>query len=73
MRKLLLVIAPVLLFGCAGLNGALPKGPPLPGPGTRVILSMETAKEHPLIRFRKISPSAGLQAIERARSGLVNY
>jgi quinol monooxygenase YgiN len=38
----------------------------------RVILAMEMAMENPLIRFSEISHTAGLEAIERARSGLVN-
>jgi quinol monooxygenase YgiN len=41
-------------------------------PYRRVILAMEMATEHPLIRFSEISCSGGLETIERARSGLVN-
>jgi quinol monooxygenase YgiN len=41
-------------------------------PYRRVILAMEMAMEHPLIRFSEISHSAGLETIERARSNLVN-
>jgi len=41
-------------------------------PYQRVILAMEMAMEHPLIRFSEISRTAGLEAIERARSALVN-
>ena len=38
----------------------------------RVILAMEMATEHPLIRFSEISHSAGLETIERARNALAN-
>jgi quinol monooxygenase YgiN len=38
----------------------------------RVIVAMEMAKEHPLIRFSEISHSTGLETIERARSFPVN-
>jgi len=41
-------------------------------PYRRVLLAMEMAMEHPLIRFSEISHSAGLETIERARSALVN-
>jgi len=41
-------------------------------PYQRVLLAMEMATEHPLIRFSEISHSAGLETIERARSALVN-
>ena len=41
-------------------------------PYRRVILAMEMAMEHPLIRFSQISSSAGLETIEKARSTLVN-
>ena len=36
----------------------------------RVILVMEMATEHPLIRFNEISHSTGLETVERARSSL---
>jgi len=42
------------------------------GPYRNVILAMEMATEHPLIRFSEISHTAGLETIESARSGLVN-
>ena len=38
----------------------------------RVILAMEMAMEHPLIRFNEISHTAGLETIERARGALAN-
>jgi len=41
-------------------------------PYRRVILAMEMAMEHPLIRFSEISHSAGLETIRRARRDLVN-
>jgi len=41
-------------------------------PYNRVIVAMEMAMEHPLIRFSEISHSAGLETIERARSITVN-
>jgi quinol monooxygenase YgiN len=41
-------------------------------PYNRVIVAMEMAMEHPLIRFSEISHSAGLETIERARSVTVN-
>ena len=41
-------------------------------PYRNVILAMEMATEHPLVRFDQISHSAGLETIERARSILVN-
>jgi quinol monooxygenase YgiN len=37
-------------------------------PYRSVLVTMEMAMEHPLIRFSEISHSAGLEAIERARS-----
>ena len=37
----------------------------------RVILVMEMATEKPLIKFCEISHSSGLEAVERARSGVV--
>lgn len=37
----------------------------------RVILVMEMATEHPLIKFCEVSHSTGLETVERARSGLV--
>jgi quinol monooxygenase YgiN len=36
----------------------------------RVILVMEMATEHPLIKFSEISHSTGLETVERARSSL---
>jgi quinol monooxygenase YgiN len=41
-------------------------------PYQRVLLAMEMAMEHPLIRFSEISRSAGLETIEKARSTPVN-
>jgi len=36
----------------------------------RVILVMEMATEHPLIKFCEISQSTGLETVERARGSL---
>ena len=41
-------------------------------PYGRVLLAMEMATEHPLIRFSEISHSAGLEASERARCAIGN-
>jgi quinol monooxygenase YgiN len=41
-------------------------------PYQRVILAMEMAMENPLIKFSKISQTAGLETIERARGALAN-
>jgi len=45
---------------------------PRSDPYRRVLLAMEMATEHPLIRFSEISHTAGLETVERARGALAN-